>query len=66
MQTYWLYLGNKIVTSVRAPKGTSDGAVRYLALDSHRRNPTVFADFPNVAPFEQAYRISCAEVKTYD
>ena len=63
--TYWLYRHDAIVASIRLPKGTPDDTVRSEALEAHRRNPTIYADFPDVLPSEQAVRIVRAEVRTY-
>lgn len=32
---------------------------------SHLRNPTIYADFPDVCPYEQEHRISRSDVRVY-
>lgn len=39
MRTYWLYRGDEVLTAVRAPEGSDDNHVRYLAAASHQRIP---------------------------
>ncbi len=61
--TYWLYCGDHIVCSIRLPEGTPDDTVRVLARLQHLDNPTIYADYPAVLPYEQELRILRAEVK---
>lgn len=65
MMTYWLFYGSAIVASIRLPVGTSHDTVRSEARMAHLRNPTLYADFPDVVPYEQERRIVRSDVRTY-
>lgn len=63
MITYWLYLGERLLTSVRAPEGLDDASVRCRALASHQRVPLCMPEF---APFEFSTLILSSEVRIYE
>jgi NAD(P)H-hydrate repair Nnr-like enzyme with NAD(P)H-hydrate dehydratase domain len=61
--TWWLYYNGAPIAAVRAGERAGEGEVRQLALASFERNPTVYADFPEVVPYEQRARLIRAEVR---
>ena len=61
--TFWLYLGNRILTVIRLPAMTPDEEVRKQAILSHRRVPISHLDIPMCNPGEFECMLKCSEVK---
>lgn len=63
--TYWLYFNGWPVASVRGKMGLSDDSVRGVARMDFERNPTLYAGFPEIAPYQHRHHIAHAEVRVF-
>lgn len=65
MQTYWLYFGERVLTAVRLPEGSSKNDVIRHALESEEVCP-IGHHAGREAPFEFKNRLHLATVKTFE
>ena len=61
-ETYWLHIGERLLTAVRLPPGAIDQEVRWAALDQHERVPL---QPPEYTPHEWSRMLHMASVKQY-
>lgn len=61
--TYWLFLGENVVTSVRMDEGAEDQDVRCKAIADLDAHP--FLCPREIDPIGQRYRILNSEIRTY-
>ncbi len=65
-QTYWLYLGDRHVASVRLPPGASDRDVKMKALHQQHMNPGVSHLYPEHNPGTIKNMIHHSEVRMHE
>jgi hypothetical protein len=63
METFWLYYGSRLLTSVRMPIGSTDPQVIAQAIENHENVP--IGHEQGEAPFEFRNRLRLASVRTY-
>ena len=60
--TFLLYHYGRLIAEIKCSRHYTDNMVRGAAIAAHERAPTVFADYPEVAPFEHRNRLQYAVV----